>query len=401
MTDVITTAPWICQCGKTREKPATRLPQGWKRKDDLVFCSECWSARYILRAITLPVVHPIDMDWKTLNSELSKMWALTTQASNWISTELYARDVRRGDEPKMPPMPPAYLYPELRKRFPGLPSSTVASLEHSAQRKYRADRYEVIWTCAKSLPTFRYPVPFPIPAQATSVSIDGDLPFANIRIGESRVRLRLKGGLRFKRQRQAIEQISSGAAVPGEVAIYRHKSESGDEIMLKFVAWLPRSVSSGSNIVHPVSGALRVRTGPTELLIAANDKDDVLWRYNGDHLRRWTAEHRTQLQRWSEDQKFEQRPVPAFAQRRSDAAAKYNNRMSSACHEIAAQLVNYGSRRRFAQIVYDDTNRAFVPQFPYFRLAALIQEKCDAIGIEFAHASTEVQEQMLEPLAKG
>ena len=69
------------------------------------------------------------------------MWAQTTAASNWIMTELYARDVRPGSEEKMPPMARVYLYPEARARFPGLPSVTVASLENGVQRKYRAVRY--------------------------------------------------------------------------------------------------------------------------------------------------------------------------------------------------------------------------------------------------------------------
>ena len=36
--------------------------------------------------------------------------------------------------------------------------------------------------------------------------------------------------------------------------------------------------------------------------IELNEKDKKLWVYNGDQLPRWAAEHRDQLQRWSEDQ---------------------------------------------------------------------------------------------------
>jgi hypothetical protein len=70
---------------------------------------------------------------------------------------------------------------------------------------------------------------------------------------------------------------------------------------------------------------------------------------NGDHLRRWGAEHRTQLQRWADDSKFEQRPVPSLAERCENAARKYRDRVDSATHEIAAQLAGYADRRHFSR----------------------------------------------------
>jgi hypothetical protein len=84
---------------------------------------------------------------------LHGMWAATTQASNWLITELYARDVRRGDEARMPAMPNVYLYPEARERFPTLPPRAIAALMQKVKRTYRAKRYDTIWTCAASLPT--------------------------------------------------------------------------------------------------------------------------------------------------------------------------------------------------------------------------------------------------------
>jgi hypothetical protein len=320
------------------------------------------------------------------------MWQQTTQASNWIMTELFGRDVRRlpGND-KMPPMAPVYLYPELRQRWPDLPSRSVSALENTIQKKYRAVRYAVIWTAQQSLPTFRYPVPFPIPAQGWSAFISEEKAIISAPIGSDRFALRLKGGPRYRRQRRAIEQMASGEALIGEMAIYR----SSDDTMAKLVAWLPRREG-----IKDMSGALRVRTAHDCLLIAANDKDDVLWRYNADHLKRWIAEHDKYLQRLSEDQKYEQRPIPAFADRRKNYAEKYIHRMHSACHEISAQLANYAARRKFAAVLYDDTERGFVPQFQYFKLQSLIQEKLDAKGIEFALASTEVQPESPKVLAE-
>jgi hypothetical protein len=62
--------------------------------------------------------------------------------------------------------------------------------------------------------------------------------------------------------------------------------------------------------------------------------------------------------------------------------------MASACHAIAAMLVGYANRRRFAAIRWDDFNQSFAPQFPWFRLRELTREKADALGIVFEHTAS-------------
>jgi hypothetical protein len=124
--------------------------------------------------------------------------------------------------------------------------------------------------------------------------------------------------------------------------------------------------------------------------VALNERDEKLWVYNGDQLPRWAAAHRDQFQRWSEDQKAEHRPIAPFAERRGHAAAKYNQRMNSACHAIAAMLVGYANRRRFATIRWDDSDQSFAPQFSWFRLRELIAEKADALGIAFEHTQSDM-----------
>src|SRR5262249_5911506 len=154
-----------------------RLPRGWKRLAEEVFCEKCWQQRYLLRAITIPVASPIDHDWKTFRAALREMWQITTQACNWMVTELYSHDARRTPElGKIPPMEKQYLYPEARVRFPGLPSQSIAALEQAVQRKYRATRFQTIWTCERSLPTFRYPTPFSVPNQAWHASVEDQKP---------------------------------------------------------------------------------------------------------------------------------------------------------------------------------------------------------------------------------
>jgi hypothetical protein len=379
-------------CGIKRDKPAPpRSPKGWKRHGQDVYCADCWRKSYILRAITIPISSPCDCDWNQLNSALREMWTATTQASNWMMTELYARDERRNGESKMPPMGRVYLYPETRARFPQLPSQTAAGLEKAVKGKYLAIRKQTIWSCTASLPTYRYPTPFPVPGQGWSVAIEEERLVVSVRIGDKRYSLRLRGGAKgrlaksFSHQRRAVEQIICGEAIRGELALYR----KGDDLMCKMVAWLPRDEHAQRQRAQH-SGVLRVRTDTESLIIALNEKDERLWVYHADHLRRWVAEHRLMLERWSDDMKAEHRPVPPFAERRENAVRKQNHRMTSACHEVAAMIAGYAARRKFAEVHYDDSNHGFCEQFPWFRLRQLLAEKLDAVGIELKLASDEV-----------
>lgn len=375
------------RCNATKE--TARIPSGWKRVGDEVLCESCKHKAFVLRAVTIPVAS-VD-DWDEFRGELKSAWALTTNACNWMMTQLYVRDVRRNGEPKMPKMEKQYLYPEARARFPQLPSQSVAALEQAVTKKYRAKRYDVVWASAASLPTFRYPTPFPVPNQGWSAWSEDGRPHVSVKL-DRRWTLRLRGGHEFRRQLASFAAIASGDAVRGQLDLYPKDSA----IMCKMVAWLPRRVSAAG-----LSGALHVRTMPDSLLRALNAKDEKLWEYHGDHIRRWSAEHAAQLQRWADDSKFEQRPVPSFAARRTDAAVKYRDRMASAIKETAAQLVGYAERRKFAVLRYDDTDTSYVPKFQWFALRERIALLCDEAGIMFEHASGAVEPESADPLASG
>jgi hypothetical protein len=104
--------------------------------------------------------------------------------------------------------------------------------------------------------------PFPVNNQAWSVGIEEEEIILSVRLGGSRVSLRLKSGPQFRRQRQAVEQMVAGTAVRGECAIYK----KGTAIMAKLVGWLPRQADHGS----PRKGTLVVRTQADSLLMALN-----------------------------------------------------------------------------------------------------------------------------------
>jgi hypothetical protein len=380
------------KCKREHKATGKRLPVGWKRWRGDLYCNECRDSLFILRAISIPIAEPLDADWKALRGALKLMWRQTTQASNWIMTELYARDVRRGPaDEKIPPMAKTYLYPEIRVKFPDLPPQTVASLEQAITRKYRAKRYEIIWTCASSLPTTRYPAPFPVHNQSWSIAEEDERPVVTARVGEQKIRFKLRGGARFRRQLVSVGHMIDGSAIRGELALL----EKGTDIVCKMVAWLPRTEPKTGR-----AGVLIVRTMPDSLLVALNAKDDVLWTYNADHLVRWQAEHRNTLQRLAEDQKFEQRPVPSFEQLRDKLVERQYDRMRTAVQEIAAHLVGYAARRRFAAIRYNDGEHSFCQSFPWFAMRDRIATVCGERNIVFEHvpASSETATKSPEPL---
>lgn len=413
-------------CGKEHVAKATktgmeRVPRGWHRHAERTWCGDCWAERYVIRALTFAVASPIvGGDWKFLRAALAEQWSVSTAAANWMTTELYARDVKRDGQEKCPPMPRVYLYPEARARFPTLPSQSVAALEQTIQRKYRAKRFKVIWTCEESLPNYRYPLPFSIPNQGWSCEwierIDpaqpknkNRQPVVSARIGDTRWGLRLRGGERSAHFLPAFAQLVNGDAIAGEMAVYRVRA-GGDgrdkardaggqsfatDIMVKLVGWFPRPPRKADK-----NGSLKVRSTGESLLLALDAKAERLWVVNADHLRRWSAEHARNLQRFSDDMKAEQRPVPLFASRRAAIVEKQRRRMDAAIHQISAQLVGFARRKRFAELSYDDSDKSFCERLPWFRLRALVEQKCDAAGIKFVVASGDLPSKTGESLAE-
>jgi hypothetical protein len=342
----------------------------------------------------MTVAEPLDATWEEFRAALNSMWLATTQASNWMMTQFYARDVRWDSSAKsLAPMPKMYLYPEARLLFPVLPPRTVAALEHACRGRYRGMRRDLIWTFANSLPTFRYPVPFPVHNQSWSAERDpsGQRPVVGVRIVNRHFRLRLKGGPQFRRQLAHYDQLVIGKAVAGELSLYQPGLGAP---RVRMVAWLPREQPTVESRAHqPI---LVVRTAADCLLLAVNGRGESIWRYNGDHLRRWRAAYITQLQRWSEDAKYENRPIPPFATRRINAGRKFRARIDSATHEIAAQLAGFSERRHYGTVVYDDSEKSYCEQFPWFDLRRKLAEKLDQRGIRLELATAPDDKQIRE-----
>lgn len=382
-----------------REQEAGRLPAGWKRHADRIWCGPCWQERYCLRTVTIPVVGPEDGDWEALRETLRHCWSEATMLSNWAIRELAKADPGRrpGDE-RLAKMPRVYLYGLAREAGMELcdPQSRT-SLLTAVERKYRQRRYAARWLCSESLPMFRYPTPYPLHNQSWSIAEQEGRFVASVRLGGRRLGLLLRGGHEFRRQLAAVRRLIAGEALAGEASIYEVRASGPDHrngldmrspgggqrrpsrIMFKMVLWLPKQA------VRPREGTLYLRTAGDSFWTYHVGLEGEIKHLNADHVRRWIAEHRRRLDRMADDLKYEKR-WPKRTRRRmveSQEAriARMKGRMQSFCHEATAMLAKFADRQGVATVVYDDTNQAFADKFPWHAVRELLAYKLDERGI--------------------
>lgn len=350
------------------------------------------------RSLVLPIAGPVDATWPELRVALREAWGETTRAANWMLTELYARDSRRGpQDKKLGKMPKVYLYPEARKLFPLLASQTLSSLDREVTRKYRARRYEVLWTRAASLPTMRYPVGIPLHSQMWRLERDaGGAYLFSARLGSSedgrRYTLRLRGGAHFRRMTEVLDRVIAGELKAGAATLYQitsHESDHRSEVTRRsrLVVRLPVEMPIRQHNAER-KGVLVVAT-ESDCLISTR-LDERFWREHHDHVRRGIKAHLRQLQHLSDDLKEERRRPKrnreGIVERMGTLAHRHAQRMRSWLHEAAAHLVGYAVRNRVAEIYYDDADRTFCGLFPWHELRQRIAEKCEMEGIKLVLA---------------
>ena len=307
-------------CGGTRlslrtAKGSLRLPKGWKVLAERMLCPACLHRQFVLRATVVPVVGPIGMTWPEFRRLLQQVWGDATMCANWLMTECYTRDHRRMPASTMlPPMPRLYLYPAARVRWPRLDPGCVATLHQRVQTAYRAARFEVVWTCARSLPMFRYPIPLPIRRPQWALQRADNRWHCVLRLhsGGGWVTLRLRQGREMQRQMRTLAQIAAGTAHAGEASLYAVSAGASDHrtgvrpyrtrLMLKIAVWQPREEDRDR------SGLWHVRTTADALLVAGTTATRVDWTLHGAHIPRLLMAAHRQRRALMEDLKAERRP---------------------------------------------------------------------------------------------
>lgn len=409
------------QAAKTLTSGNPALPRGWHRHREETWCATCWKSNFMLRAVTVPLAGAVEGTqderrewWLRLWKLLHARWRDTTRTSNWAIGRLVAAEpARLADQARMPKLPRVYLYPEARALSPELAPQSVCALLQAVERRYRARRFWSYWRCEERPPTFRYPAPLPIHNQSWSVEILEDgRAVVTARLGpgpEGKWRFRLRGGAGFRRQLRAARLIASGEAARGELALYAVPAQAADHrpavdlsrpgggrsrtgrIMVKLCAWLPKRPGP-----RELSGTLWISTAGEALLAYRVEDGETHW-LRCDHVRRWAAEHRRMLSRTSDDLKRENR-WPAEVRRRALEARqlrvqKHGYRMDSHTHEVSAMLAGFARRRRVARVIYQDTDRSYVAEYPWHQLWEQLAYKLKETGIDIASGSVPAENQ--------
>lgn len=387
------------------------LPRGWKRLGGEFYSAEAWHSRFRLRTIQVPVAGvecPVNSPeasraaWAQLRAALQVSWRQATQVSNWIMTELAKQDsaplIEADAGPRLPPMPSLgplqkQLYRDGRDKWPELDSQSFGSIRQQVVAKYLQLRFELRCRSSISLPTYRYPIPLPIPSKdAVVLERNGQL-LLRVRISGTRFLLRLRGGREFRRAISTLQKVRAGELLSGEVKLLErnvggaHYARDRDgstgmhsRLMVSMAVWTPRQ--------SPVQGHRKciVQSTSTRLWsVHVDGREEDPWHLNEDQIRRWALAHRSQLQRLREDMKFERRRdrTDDLAQRRKKLRVKYQNRMNDACHKVSTMLVGFCRRRGVVEVEYDDQNKNWLRDFPWYKLRQYCADKCTDAGISF------------------
>lgn len=387
-----------CKTGKTIETKTNRLPTGWKRAGESIYSPEAWRQMYCLRAVVVPVAMPIITDdsgpqsetvkaaWDDLRKSLKSAWIRSTEAANWALRRLLSNEpTRQPGETKCPPMPKCYLYGE--RDWTGWSQSAAAVLR-TIEATYRSRRYECIWTSSTALPNVSYPYPYPIHNAAWKLWQDdgGRIGFES-RLPDGRVGVWLKTGPQWKRQIALLRYLISHAEQRGEASIYQKHDGT---IVVKVVGWFPKREYARSE------GRLILRTGNAEFIAGFNTADERLFNIPGDRCRDWIIRTDAMRIRWSDSMKHELR-VPKRESRKNledmqRQVAKNSDRINTWIDQTIAACVGHAKRRRLASIAIDDSEKSFMPHFPWYRFLSRLEQVCnrESLGFERLSASSNI-----------
>lgn len=344
----------------------------------------------VTRTLTVPIIKPLQgRTWDELGDAIRARWQESTEAANVVISELYAADMRAKETVgELPDMTKINTYQKIVALVPDMPSGSASAIDRIVRRKYTSKNskgHRVRWaaiTGTASLPSFRYPMPYPIRAQDWKIAeIDGDivvdLPLGRITKGklDRFICVLPSTGRKWARPGRILRQIVAGEINARDIKIVEMRGDGKNKPGVAIAYDMPV-------VEKDRSGSLNVRTDGESLVIANVEGDDRIWKYHNDRLPSLIAAHRRRLARWSDDRKFEDRStrqsVTKHSRKRVD---KQSDIVGDALHQASARIVGFADRRNVAEIIYDDTDQSWCESLPYHRLKTLIKEKAEQKGI--------------------
>jgi hypothetical protein len=371
-------------------KGGEKLPFGWRRLAGGVWCDNCRKACWTVRAVALPILAAEGMEWPALESLLNDVWRRSTRLANWAMTTAYLADKPPSSvDTGLAKAPKLYLYGELRSysdraEWDGLTQS-ASCLLHAVEQKYLSSRREILWGKG-SLPSFRFPFPFPVHNASWTPAFGPDRrPKVTVALPGGRVTLALRVGPELRRQVRAFAELVADPDRRGELSVYRRGGPGKRRFMVKIVGYFRKEEA------RTVARTLLVRTDPAALWVAEVVGDGgaegrAPWKLNADHVRRWVARHKAYLRRIAEDTKHEKRWSRDVRRNidksRAIRCAKQHDRLGTWNHTATKMLADFAARQRVDAVIYDDQDRSYIPEgYDWSDLQTKLLDKLARLGI--------------------
>lgn len=341
-------------------------------------------------SVAVPMAFPNCEDSNDFFAVIRNSWAESTSLANWAMLELAKADVVRTVQmEKLPKFEPPPLYAHWTNNYSDREwwngaAQSASCILRAVEKKYRKDRYKIVWQRRQALPTYRYPYPYRVHNQSWRLSWVGGRPQVTFRLPGGRQTITLRSGQEYRRQMRLLQRIGDDAK-PGEMLIKWNSKKK----LLVCIITLTIPAISGSD-----AGVMDVATCSDHFLVATiADRDP--WILNADHIRRWIVAHKQYLDRIAEDTKHEKR-WPRRVRRhinekRAERCRKQNDRIKSWCHESTAQLVGFAKRQKIGKIVLDNSNQDYLLRFPWFEWREKLKYKCQLQSIELHVAGKETE----------
>ncbi len=402
--------------------PSNKLPKGWHWEPGTnnPACPACWNAKWVMRAITVPLAGPIDFnDSGPFRDAIKEAWWDSTRLANWAVTQLLkAEPGTTASSHTLGAMSKVYLYGLFVKEYADYSrwngaTAVARQILHWVEAQYRARRKEVHWLRCASAQTFKFPAPYMMDKNTWSMSWpDDQMPIFSVPIGGRRWELAARRDKTIHYQFARLRQIASGQAIAttlslrgqlihgdnGRGCLSLRAPTSGERrefrIMAKISAWIPK-VQAG--MTSGLAGELLVSTMPGSLWCVEQDGHSPMW-FHGDQCRQWVVAHRSYLQRTADDTKHGVRIDPARLRilnaDREVRCDKHGRRVNTFIDQVTAELADICGRRHVVRVIYRDDCRDWLPDgetgrsgFPWFSLRDKLARKITDKGAVFTYAS--------------
>jgi hypothetical protein len=376
------------------ELEAERLPRGWKRFGESSYCPRCIESGFSLVSLRLPIVsvHEENSDdtkagWESFRKSSWSAWSDATRYANACVTHYALCEstidlIPTPEGPRLPKIPPETqnlwrreCYAK-REPFTGIDATSAAAISLEAWSTWRKVRWDVRVTNKKSLPSYRYPFPVPIPAQSARWNVADGNGYVKCRIRIASVPYMVRVGAGNKMQ-----YTRNLAAVRDAIA-----SDMTREVALidrDGAPWLAVSAyrKKRNNSIE-TDRVMTVKVGGGSLFRAVIADSEKVWALNcDDFLPRIEAYERAR-QRRSEDRKFERRRGfhrARYGAMSEDRTQRQHDWVSTQLHRRSRELVDFAARNRCGKISIDASER--ISGMPLFRLLEMVRQKASEHAI--------------------